>query len=120
MKNYGDEHTFTNVKGLPVGPGNRYFTERGWSQSYPWKEIARTAKTRTLAKVDVKPDPDWKPKILPGGFCGHCTNQNEQTWLYDKVDGARTVTVRATKRGWAHKGVVFVEGKAVEFYDYNF
>ena len=41
----------TNIKNLPEG--HTYFTENGYSQSYPWVEIERTAKTVTLAKIEV-------------------------------------------------------------------
>jgi hypothetical protein len=119
--------TNTNIKNLPEG---HYFTEVGYSQSYPWVEVKRTAQTVTLAKVLVGPDPEWKPNILPGGFAGHCTNQNDQTWVFAGIDKANTVTIRKVKRHggkdrdgnqrWAHKGVRFVEGCAREFYDYNF
>lgn len=109
--------TNTNIKNLPAGS---YFTERGYSQAYPWKEVARTAKTVTLVKVRVAKDPDWKPEMVPGGFCAHCTNQSEQTWLYAGLNENRTKTIRMTKRGWAHKGTRFTEGQAREFYDYNF
>ena len=110
----------TNIKNLPVGLN--YFTECGYSQSYPWVEVKRTAKTVTLAKVHVMRDPEWKPemRIYGGGFCAHCPNQNKQTWLFDRLDWNYTRTVRMTKRGWADRGTVFVEGKAIEFYDYNF
>ena len=111
--------TTTNIKNLPDG---NYFTEHGYSQSYPWAEVSRTAKTVTLAKVNVSPDPEWaaKKQFYPGGFCGHCPNQNEQTWLFAGIDTGHTMTIRLTKRGWASKGVRFDEGKAIEFYDYNF
>lgn len=119
--------TNTNIKNLPMGPTNKYFTEIGYSQSYPWKEIKRTAKTRTLARVLTERDPDWKPEIIPGGFVGHCTNQGEQTWLYAGVDMNDTVTIRKVKSRycgedemWANRGVKFVEDRAVEFFDYNF
>jgi hypothetical protein len=110
---------YTNIKNLPAG---KYFTEHGYSQSYPWMVIASTpsGKTLTLAKVDVAPDPEWKPDFIPGGFCAHCTNQSDQTWLFDKVDRSHTVTIRKTKKGWARKGTRFSEDRAVEFYDYNF
>lgn len=108
--------TKTNIKNLPEG---QYFTQFGYSQSYPWKEIARTAKTVTLQKVEVGPDPEWKPEILPGGFAGHCTNQSEQTWVYAGLS-KRTMKVFQTKKGWSHKGERFIEGMAREFYDYNF
>lgn len=109
--------TYTNIKNLPEG---KYFTEVGYSQQYPWTEIARTAKTVTLAKVCVRVDPEWKPEMYAGGFAAHCSNQSEQTWLFLGVNPTQTVTVRQTKRGWASKGVRFIEDRAVEFYDYNF
>lgn len=110
--------TVTNIKGLP--PGN-YFTESGYSQSYPWVEISRTAKTVKLQKVEVDGDPEWaaKKQFYPGGFCGHTPNQGEQTWLYKGL-GQATRTVRMTKRGWALHKVRYTEGMAREFYDYNF
>lgn len=109
--------TQTNIKNLPEG---NYFTEIGYSQSYPWVEIKRTAKTVTVAKVFVLPDPEWKPEIVPGGFAGHCTNQHLQTWLYGGIEKDRIITLRETNIGWSYKTTRFVEGMAREFYDYNF
>lgn len=110
--------TKTNIKNLPEGLN--YFTEWGYSDSYPWVEVKRTAKTVTLRKVLVKKDPEFTPHILPGGFAGHCTNQHEQTWLFDRIDLSGTKTIRLTKKGWALKGVRYSEGVAREFYDWNF
>ena len=28
-------------------------------------------------------DPDWKPNIEPGGFAGHCTNNQDQKWIIE-------------------------------------
>lgn len=109
--------TNTNIKNLPEGS---YFTERGYSQSYPWVEIGRTAKTVKLAKVKVAIDPDWKPEMHPGGFAAHCSNQSQQTWLFDGIDEANTRTIRLTKKGWSLRGTRYSEDTAVEFYDYNF
>ena len=110
----------TNIKNLPEG--RKYFTEIGYSQSYPWVEVKRTATTVTLAKVDVNPDPEWgaKKQFLPGGFVGHCPNQSEQTWLFGEINERRTCVIRMTKKGWSHGGTRFVEDRATEFYDYNF
>jgi len=112
--------TNTNIKNLPEG--RKYWTEYGYSQSYPWVEISRTEKTVTLAKVTVEKDPEWiaKRKMHVGGFCAHCSNQSEQTWLFDKICDDITMTIRKTKQGWSHKGVTFREDRAIEFYDYNF
>jgi hypothetical protein len=110
-------NTRTNLKGLPDGV---YFTERGYTQSYPWVQIKRTDKTATIAKVLVGPDPDWHPEIIPGGFAGHCTNQRDQTWLYAGVDLGNTRRIRLTRQGWMLHGTRYAEDRAIEFYDYNF
>lgn len=121
---FADAKFNTNIKGLPEGS---YFTELGYSESYPWVEVSRTAKTVTVAEVLVKRDPEWKPNILPGGFVGHCDNQSEQTWLFDGVNHARTVTLRVRKSkycgrdyAWGHGVHEFVANRAIYFYDYNF
>jgi hypothetical protein len=110
--------TNTNIKNLPAD--RKYWTQFGYSQSYPWVEIRRTAKTVTLAKVDVEPDPDWKPEIHAGGFAGHCSNQNQQTWLFAGIDEDHQTTIRLTKNGWRKGSTRFAEDVAREFYDYNF
>lgn len=112
--------TRTNIKNLPEGL--TYWTEIGYTQRYPWVEVKRTAKTVTVAKVKVAPDPEWKPNILPGGFVGHCTNQHEQTWLFDKIARKNTRVIRLHKDGrWrSSDGAQYNEGEATEFYDYNF
>lgn len=110
----------TNIKGLPEEAN--YFTEICYSDAHPYVEVKRTAKTVTLARVNVETDPDWiaKKQFYPGGFFGHTPNQHDQTWLFKSV-GKPTVRVFKTKKGtWASKGVRFAEGRATEFYDYNF
>lgn len=112
---------YTNIKNLPEG--RNYFTERGYSQSYPWVEVSRSpsGKTVKLVRVFVDKDPEWVPNFIVGGFCAHCDNQQDQTWLFKSFGPeAAPITVRMTKRGWARKGVQFDEGRAVDFYDYNF
>lgn len=110
--------TDTNIKNLPEG--RTYFTEIGYSQQYPWVEVKRTATTVTLAKVLVEADPEFVPEFHYGGFCAHCSNQSEQTWLFVGIDDGYRRTIRKTKNGWSHMGVRFVEGRAREFYDWNF
>lgn len=108
----------TNIKGLP--DGRKYMTEFGYSQCYCWTVIKETPKTKTLARVHTKSDPDWKPKSSPGGFAGHVYNQQEQTWLFDEIDFDQQIKVRMTKKGWALGSHKFREDVAREFYDYNF
>lgn len=110
--------TKTNIKGLPEG---EYFTSYGYSDSHAWKVISRTEKTITLASVEVDNDPEWiaKREFHPGGFFGHTSNQNEQTWIFKAIGQARHV-IRMTKKGWSYKGEMYSEGIARHFYDYNF
>jgi hypothetical protein len=113
-----DDMTHTNIKNLPEG--KTYWTEYGYSQSYVWVEVSRTAKTVTLANVYSQLDPDWKPEIHVGGFAGHCSNQNTQTWKFMFINEDYKRTIRLTKKGWRYKGTKFVENVAREFCDYNF
>jgi len=113
----------TNIIGLPEG---EYLTETMWSDNRAFKVVAKTAATMTLKKVKVRKNPEWKPEIIPGGFAGHCTNQNEQTWVYDGLE-SDTIKVRLVKskyagseKLWGRKGSEFIANGAVEFYDYNF
>lgn len=113
----------TNIKGLPEG---EYLTETLWSDTVAWKVIGRTATTLKLQEVEVQRDPAWQPNILPGGFAGHCTNQNEQTWLYAGL-ADKTCTVRLVKsryngqeKMWGSKGRSFIANGARHKYDYNF
>ena len=126
---YRQEEFTTNIKGLPEG--KNYFTELGYSQSYTWVEVSRSAsgKTVTLARVNVASDPEWKEKMEwhVGGFTANCANQGQQTWLFESIDYKVTRKVRVCKSryydrdyAWASNGVEFVENRAREFYDYNF
>jgi len=126
MKVRSYEEFHTNIKGLPEG---EYLTETGYSQSYPWKVVGKTATTLKVIPVNTQKDPEWEPNVLPGGFAGHCTNQSEQTWLYDGVmENIEPVTLRLKKsrycssdKLWGDKhGREFIANGAVYFYDYNF
>jgi hypothetical protein len=113
----------TNIKGLPEG---EYLTETLYSDNTPWKVVGRTAATLKLQEVEVDRDPAWVPNIIPGGFAGHCTNQDQQTWLYAGLS-SRTVTVRLVKsrfkrdeKMWGSNGRSFIANGARSKYDYNF
>lgn len=110
----------TNVKNLPAGT---YWTSYSYSDSKIWKEVKRTAKTVTLIPVWVAADPEWKAKMQAhiGGFCAHVSNQQEQTWLFDKIRDDFTIMIRQTKRGWrSANGDKFLPDRARYFHDYNF
>lgn len=113
----------TNIKGLPEG---EYLTETLYSDNTPWKVVGRTAATLKLQQVEVARDPEWTPEIIPGGFAGHCTNQDKQTWLYAGLSD-HTITVRLVKsrynsseKMWGSNGRSFIANGARHKYDYNF
>jgi hypothetical protein len=110
-----------NVKNAPEAT---YFVRYGYSQVYPYVLVRKSdsGKTAYLKPVRTIGDPEWTPHILPGGFCGHCDNQSEQTWLYDGVED-REIAIRKNRRGeWSRMGERFAEDKngPYYFYDYNF
>lgn len=113
--------TTTNIKNLPKG---KYVTEYGYSDCHAWKVLKRTARTMTIAEVEVELDPEWKEKmkVYAGGFAGHCANQREQTWLFKRVNMENTRTIHLSKKHhqWMLKGTLYKRGFATEFYDYNF
>ena len=113
----------TNIIGLPEG---EYLTECMYSDSHAWVVVRRTAKTLTVSPVLVKRNPDWKPEFIKGGFAGHCVNQSDQTWLFDRISN-ETKTLRLVKNWragsdhrWGYKGTTFIANGAIETYDYNF
>jgi len=115
----------TNIKGLPAG--KEYFTECGHSDRHPWVVIEGGSKVVKLARVHVTRDPDWKPEFHSGGFTANCSNQSEQTWIFDRIDKEDTKAIRLIKSPfgreefmWSSRGVRFLPDTAVEFYDYNF
>jgi hypothetical protein len=115
---------YTNIKGLPEG---EYMTQTMYSDTAPWRVVSRTATTVTLQPVLTERDPEWKPNIIAGGFAGHCTNQDEQTWLYAGL-GEHTTIVRLVKsryygsdKLWRSKQAgEFIANGAVRKHDYNF
>lgn len=114
----------TNIKGLPEG---EYVTETGYSETYAWQVVSKTAKTMTIRPVRVSSDPEWKPEIIAGGFAGHCTNQSEQTWMFDGFEDF-TAVVRLKKSRYygsdklwgSAQGSEFIANGARRKHDYNF
>ena len=81
-------------------------------------------KTITVRQMETKLDPEWKPEISAGGFAGHCTNNQDQRWIYSSNEDAPVLTVRKHKDGrWytARKGRRFsLAMRPINHYDYNF
>lgn len=103
---------------LQVGDGCTWHL---WSDSHAGTIIKRTPKTITIQRDKATISPDFKPEWIPGGFAAHCTNQDEQSYTYERDPHGETITARwSEKRG----GFVYLD-KLIsigrhEFYDYNF
>jgi len=92
-------------------------------------EVSKSGKQVVMQKDKATLDPNFKPDIVPGGFSGHCVNQNDQTYTYEAdPEGS---TIKFTVRKWRGRYVWTVAGTTPdgrmqlgegrnEFYDYNF
>lgn len=116
----------TNIEGLPEGD---YMTQTMYSDKQPWKvvEVSPSGKTITLQLVETEIAPDWKPHVLPGGFVGHCTNNDDQRYVYKGLSPVTTkVRLRKSRyigsdQLWASpQQGEFIDNGAVRKYDYNF
>ncbi len=83
-----------------------------------------TAKTCKEQRDKATLDPNFKPEFIPGGFAAHCTNQDEQSYTYERDPNGEI-----TKCYWSEKKGRFTTGgdQSIkigpgrhEFYDYNF
>jgi hypothetical protein len=63
-----------------------------------------------------------KAAIVPGGFCGHCTNQDTIRWNITSNPTRPVVSARLRKDGDFHSiyGAHTVHTAPVKFYDFNF
>ena len=103
---------------LQVGDG---VTIHLYTDAEAYTVIKRTASTITVQRDKAIRDPNFKPQFDVGGFAGHCTNQNEQTYTYERDKNGSTLTLRFSKK---YGRFMYLE-KAIgigrhEFYDYNF
>ncbi|UKL30052.1 hypothetical protein [Bacillus phage PK2] len=86
--------------------------------------VVKVTKTQVIVQRDKATlDPNWKPEVVAGGFAGHCTNQDSQTYTYEQDPNGEL-----TKFTWSKKfnqyrnnqrGMKLYKGRR-EFYDYNF
>lgn len=104
--------------GVEVGDG---VTVCYYSDKEAFTVIKRTAKTLTIQRDTAILNPDFVPEWIAGGFAGHCINQSEQTYTYERNPNGATYTARwSEKRGsWVVNGNNVIIGRH-EFYDYNF
>lgn len=103
---------------LSVGDGCTYHL---YSDAHACTVIKRTAKTITIQEDKATLNPSFKPEFIEGGFVGHCINQSEQTYTYERNPKGRIITAH-----WSEKRGAFIYlDKCItvgrhEFHDYNF
>jgi hypothetical protein len=107
--------------GVKVGMGATMY---GYSDHAPYTVIAvsPSGKTVTLQADDAQLDPSWNPEIVPGGFAGHCVNNNSQQWIIKPNAKNPIVKVRLQKDGSFKTagGSTVRIGYRSKFHDYNF
>lgn len=93
-----------------------------YSDSHAYTVIKRTAKTITLQRDKATLDPNFKPEIIVGGFAGHCTNQNEQSYSYKADPNGSIIKLSWSEKmgGWKTPYNKIARLGRHEFYDYNF
>ena len=104
--------------GVEVGDG---VTVHLWSDAHAYTVIKRTAKTITIQQDEAILDPDFKPEWIPGGFAGHCTNQDDQAYTYKRNPRGEVLTIRWSDKynAWRYLDKSLTMGRH-EYYDYNF
>ena len=106
---------------IEVGDGVTY---KLYTDSYACTVIKRTPNTITIQRDKATLSPDFKPKFIPGGFSAHCTNNDEQSYTYERdPNGEIYVCHWSEKEGRFRSGAngsfKIYRGRR-EFYDYNF
>lgn len=103
----------------------QYLNQYGYSDVAPYEIIkfSPSGKTAYIRAMLAEKDKSWKPNFIPGGFAGHCTNQDKQEWIITSDSKQPIIKARLHKNGtWhssnGHHGMP--SSKPVRFYDYNF
>jgi hypothetical protein len=82
--------------------------------------VSASGKTVHLQE-DIATLDDWKPEITPGGFSGHCVNNDSQRYVYQPNPAGIAHRARLRKDGrycTTHNEQV-IPGRH-QFHDYNF
>jgi len=82
--------------------------------------VSPSSKTLTL-RTDTAVLDGWKPEIVPGGFAGHCVNNDTQRYRYAPDPNGAVHTARLRKDGsYRTSGGERVIAGRSHFRDYNF
>ncbi len=114
---------FDVVRDPEPGKDGLYANQLGYSDVYPF-EVVRvvSAQCVEVRELEAVLDPSFQPEIIPGGFAGHCVNQDRQRWIYSSNPANRVVRIRKGVKGWksaqGNRFVIALEPR--KFHDYNF
>lgn len=117
IRQYGELHlTPANAK---VGDGATIYL---YSDSHAGTIVKVTKRAVTVRRDKAILNPGFKPEIIPGGFCGHCTNQEEQSYTYEPDENGALTTVYWSKKynRYGQPGDLRLGRGRHEFFDYNF
>lgn len=76
----------------------------------------------TIQRDKAIRDPNFKPEFILGGFAAHCTNQDEQSYTYERNENGALTTIWWSKKfnRYGTPGNLTASKGRHEFYDYNF
>lgn len=101
----------------------KYANLIGYSDITPY-EVVRVISDKTIEirEMDAKNDPAFAPEYIIGGFVAHCTNQQDQKWIYSSKEDRPAIRARLQKNGkWKSMfGTHSLSAEPQKFYDYNF
>jgi hypothetical protein len=102
----------------------KYANCLGYTDVHPFEIICRINDvTIEIREMDAERNPSWKPIHVPGGFAGHCINQNDQKWIIKPNFENPIIRIRCNKKGkWmdANKNEYILSNEPRKFYDFNF
>ena len=103
----------------------KYANYYGYSDITPYEIIKEISdKTIVIRAMKYILNPNFKCKTVIGGFFGHTTNIDEQSYTYESDETRPTMRIRFSKakNGWysACGQRHTLENEPVRFYDYNF
>lgn len=92
-----------------------------WTDKEAYTVIRKTKRMIVIQRDKAIKNPDFKPNWIPGGFSAICTNNEEQSYTYEKdPDGSIIKAYWSEVKGcYMHQGCKVINGRH-EFYDYNF
>jgi len=116
-----DTVDYLKTNNVKVGDGA---TLEMWSDKHAYTivEISASGKTLTLQRDKATLDKNWKPEIHPGGFAGHCSNQDSQQYTYEQDPNGKLIKARfsQSRKCWKYHSETVRVGVRHEYYDYNF